>query len=199
MPNNLPNGGQVATPQTQQPVQNPIRNVTELQWNTDKQQLAALSILSPAAQHDLAVRHQKLYGTPLENMTEIVQESANTGQPLEQVWAAKYNVTERLQQLENERIESTVSQRVDAELAKRMSAGIIGGTTGVNANQMQSPFLQRMPAPVEGQAAQPSVTGAPDLTRIANQGSGQGTAATRAAEAYLSGKYKNERFDILTT
>lgn len=179
------------------PPQNPIRNVTELQFNQANQNLAALSILSPAAQHDLAVRHQKLYGQPLENMTEIVQETASTGKSLEEVWASKYNVAEQLKKLENERIEQLVSERVNAEVSAKISASVAGGAIGIPNNGTLSPFLQRLS---NEQASAPGngVVGAPDPNRIANQGTGQGTAAQNATAAYLSGKYKDERFSLIS-
>lgn len=202
MPFNTNNGGgQPAPGQTQQTqshqqqVANPIRNVTEMQWTQDKQQLAALSILSPAAQHDLAVRHKQVFGTDLPNMTELVQESANTGRPLEQIWAEKHNVAARMQELENQRIEQTVQERVEAELSKRISQAVVGGNTGLLPSN--SPFVQRM---TPGQSpADAATAGAPSLERIANQGTGAGSAALQATQKYLAGAYKNEKFDMLST
>ena len=109
------------------PPASPIQHVTQIAWNQDKQSLAALAMLSPAAQHDLAVRHQQLFNAPLPNMTELVNKAASTGQSLEAVWAEDYKVADRQQQLQNERLEATVQERVDAELAKRTSTLAMNG------------------------------------------------------------------------
>lgn len=177
----------------------PIRNITAPEWDQDKRNLAALAILSPAEQHDLAVRHQQVFGTQLPNMKELVNAAASTGRSLEDVWAEKYDVAAQLQKLEQERFEKTVQERTDQEVAKRLGASVVNGGTGIpNNHNVMSPFLQRIqpgqdPAQVQG------VAGAPDMTRIANQGTGQGAAANAATQAYLSGKYRNEKFDILTS
>ncbi len=175
---------------------NPVKSVSELQWNQDKQSLAALAMLSPAAQHDLAVKHQQLFGSQIGNMTEIVQEAANTGRSLEEVWGDKYNVSARMEEVKQAEINSLVEERTKAELAKMLSAGAVGGGVGVPNTNIGSPFLQRL-APADGQPS--AALGAPDMNRVANQGTGQGSAAQAATAAYLQGKYKNERFDMLNT
>jgi len=177
---------------------NPIQHVTQLAWNQEKQSLSALAMLSPAIQHDLAVRHQQLFGAPLANLTEIVNEAGSSGRSLEDIWAEKYNVAARQQQLAAEQLEATVAERVNTELAKRTSAMAINGG-GIPNNGLLSPFLTGNANIPQDQLASPGngIGGAPDMTRIANQGSGRGTAAQAATAAYLSGKYANEKFDII--
>jgi len=196
---NNQNPTQPAAPAALSAPVNPIQHVTQLAWNQDKQNLAALAMLSPAAQHDLAVRHQQLFNTPLANMTEIVNKAASTGRALEEVWAEDYKVPERQQQLQAEHLEATVKQRVDEEMAKRASAMALNGGGIPNNGGMISPFLQGNAHIPEDQLGQPGVGigGAPNMQRIANQGTGMGVAARAAADAYLSGKYANERFNIV--
>ncbi len=203
-PSSTPNGGNQIMPNQQNggrqesvaPPQNPIQPVNQLKYQQDQQNMAALAMLTPAAVNDLAVKHQQLFGTPLGNMTELIQEATSTGRSMEELWAEKYKVADRLQALDAERVENEVQARVKAELAKQLSAAALNGSPGINpgADQIRSPFLNTLQPPVEGRPAF-----SPDATRIANQGTGQGEAARRATEAFISGKYKNERFDLLTS
>lgn len=192
------NGGHMPNNQNgaAQPPANPIRNVSELQYQQSTQQLTALAALSPATQLDLAAKHQALFGQPMTNMTELVTESMQTGRTLEDVWMEKHNVASRIQKLEAERFDQTVKAKVDEELAKRIGASVVSGNAGGANSQFISPFLKGMELPPEQRQGP---TGAPDQTRIANQGTGVGTSAQQAAAAYASGKYKNEKFDLLSS
>lgn len=166
--------------------------VTSAQWQADKQNLAAMALLAPATQLDIAARHQTLFGTPIPNMTALVQESAASGKPLEEVWQQSYNVPAKLAELEAAKLSAEVDRRVQDELAKRLGGAVINGTP--TQQHSGSPFLTGFTAPYSPEAPQAN---APDMARIANQGTGHGTAAQRATEAVLSGKYKGERFELL--
>lgn len=185
------NGGTQNPPQKPE---NPIKSVSELHFNQQMNQAVALAALSPAAQLDLAAKHQQLFpNQPLSNMTALVQESMATGKSLEEVWSEQYKVPERIEALNKERFEQEVSQRVEAEIVKRVGAGIVSGNIGGNTDAYNSPFLQQLQVPIE-QRRGPA--GAPDPIRIANQGTGQGSAAQAATAAFLSGKYKGERVEL---
>lgn len=187
------NGGVPAS--TARP-ENPIRSVSELDYRQTTNNLTALAALSPATQMDLAVKHQSIFGQPMANMTELVTESMQTGRTLEDVWMEKHNVASKIQELETQRFNQTVETKVNEELAKRIGVNVVSGNAGVNNNGLLSPFLKGMDVPVE-QRQGPN--GAPDPGRMANQGTGQGTAAQNATAAYLSGKYRDTKFDILST
>jgi hypothetical protein len=179
------------------PVQSPIRNVSEPFFNQQMQQAQALAVLTPAALHDLSVKHQQLFGSdkPLTNMTALVNQSLEQGKTLEQVWAETYDVPAQITKLENDRIEQLVQQRTESEVAKRIGQAVVGGATGLGQNgQVGSLFLRDQGQPMESR----QLTGAPDMTRIANQGSGHSSTVQKATEAYLSGKYKDAKFDILS-
>lgn len=178
---------------TQAPTLPPSLGVTSAQWNADKQNLAAMALLAPATQLDIAARHQMLFGTPIPNMTALVQESAASGKPLEEVWQQSYNVSAKLAEIEAAKMNAEVDRRVQDELAKRLGGAVLNGTPTIQQGG-GSPFLNGFTAPFTPDAPNAN---APDPTRIANQGTGYGTAAQRATEAVLSGKYKGERFDLL--
>lgn len=196
-----PNGGtmtnqqlQNQTPGVTNPPANPIKPVSELQFNQQIQQVVAMTALTPAAINDLSVKHQQLFGTHLPNATELVNRALAEGKDINQIWSEEYKVPERMAQLEEERFNITVQAKVDEELAKRISQGIIAGNNTIG-HDYQSPFLQQRMLPPDQRTG---VNGAPDPNRIANQGTGVGTAATNAAAAYLSGKYKGEKFSLLS-
>lgn len=201
---NTPNGGQQQMNNQQQPQNhqqlpvppvNPIRNITEPQFQQFAQQTVALAALAPATQIDIANRHQALFGTPITDLRGLVNEAMTTGRDLQELWAEKYNVSAKEAEIQKQVIENEIESRVNAEVAKRVSQGIISGAAGVIADQHRSPFLQGLNVPLEQRQG---VTGAPNLDRIANQGSGRGEAAMRATEAYTSGKYANEKFSLIS-
>lgn len=189
------NGGNHPNPPA--PVASPIRNVSEPYFNQQMQQNQALAVLTPAVVNDLNVKHQRLFGVdkPIDNMVALVQQSLTENKTLEQVWAETYDVPAQITKLENDRIEQLVQQRTESEVAKRIGQAVVGGATGLGQNgQVGSLFLRDQGQPMD----QRQLTGAPSMERIANQGSGHSSTVQKATEAYLSGKYKDARFDILS-
>jgi hypothetical protein len=69
-----------------------------------------------AVLNDMADEHLELFGTRLSRK-ELVDEALSTGKTIEQVWEAKYNVTERRTQLTKETVE-----KHDAELVAKTAA-----------------------------------------------------------------------------
>lgn len=187
---NQPFGGQAG----QQAPSTPFQPVNTIAYQRDQQNMAALAMLTPAAMNDLAVKHQQLFGEPLADMTSLIKDATSSGRSIEDVWTEKYQVAERMQKLDAERVEQEVQTRVKAELAKALSGQVVNGGVGTLPGSAQSPFLQRLQPGADGRDPF-----APDPNRIANQGTGVGEGARRAAEAWQSGKYRNEKFDLLTT
>lgn len=187
---NQPLGGQAG----QQAPSNPFKPVDALVYQKDQQNMAALAMLTPAAVHDLSVKHQQLFNEPLADVTSLIKDATASGKNIEEIWAEKYQVAERIQKLDAERVEAEVQTRVKAELAKALSGQVVNGGVGTLPGSAQSPFLQRLQPGPDGRDPY-----APDMNRIANQGTGVGEGARRATEAWQSGKYRGERFDLLTT
>ncbi len=69
-----------------------------------------------AVLNDMADEHMELFGTRLSRK-DLVDEALSTGKTIEQVWEAKYNVTERRTQLTKETVE-----KHDAELVAKTAA-----------------------------------------------------------------------------
>ncbi len=69
-----------------------------------------------AVLNDMADEHRELFGTRLSRK-ELVDEAVSTGKTIEQVWEAKYNVTERRTQLAKESAEKHDKDLVDKATA----------------------------------------------------------------------------------
>lgn len=69
-----------------------------------------------AVLNDMADEHVELFGTRLSRK-ELVDEALSTGKTIEQVWEAKYNVTERRTQLVKESAEKHDKELVDKTAA----------------------------------------------------------------------------------
>lgn len=71
--------------------------------------------LTDASVHDLNVRHMTLYGKPLPNAIEFVQEALKNGKSLSGYFQEKFNV----QQREKDLLEESIQKRINEEVAVR--------------------------------------------------------------------------------
>lgn len=142
------------------------RFLTHEQFN---QEVAAYPFLA-AELHDLGVKHQQLFGSPLGDTTAIVKAALDSAREAEkykdpgrlkkidQVWEEKYNVAQKRTEIAKAAEDTRVEQRVQEELTKRASQQ--HSSPIPNAGLPGSPALSRKFEPVVKDAqiaARPSV------------------------------------------
>ncbi len=131
-----------------------------------------------AVLNDMADEHRELFGTRLSRQ-EIVNEALETGKTIEQVWEAKYGVTERRTQLTKES-----ADKHDKELVDKTAAD----TEARVRSELQLP----------PQRARDETTASPVLTRQFKPEIGPETPAAHqqrvmaAVQAHNEGKYHVE-------
>lgn len=162
----------------------PFNYVTDAQLGAATSQLMAVATMTPALIAAISVEHQKLFGEPLADPVSLVKAALAEGRDLETVWTETYKVADKRAELQTQAFNQQVEAKVQEELAKRQSQSVFGGALPLT-RMAPSPLLQDINLPPE----QRSVTAAPMFRT--------GTAAASATAAYISGKYRGEKFDLL--
>lgn len=111
------------------------------------------AVLADAMIHDLSTAHFELFGKPLPQAQKLVEEALNTGKPLTEVWAEKYKVKDRQNEVTEAGITQRIKEAVDAERAKLASESSLPGgkMIGFRDDLRGAPVLKEggLPAPTE--------------------------------------------------
>ncbi len=172
-------------PETQPTKGTPVANIDVSKFVTaddlDKQfgRLKSMDSRIQAQIWDLGVEHQKLFGTPLENVSAMVDEALGSKEPitLRAMWEKKHNVQAKRDELLRAQIRQEEHEKVDAELRTKYSAQSADGQRAFMPQMPQSEAYKKL----MGDAKIPDRNGSDkSMARIAR--------ATQAWEDTLAGK-----------
>lgn len=138
--------------------------------------------------HDLSIQHQKLFGAPLENASELVALSMQSAQDAvkfrdpsrektpQQIWAEKFNVAGKQQEIAEAGVQARINKAIEEDRIKRASQN--GGSPVPNAGIPGSPVIGHGFKPVvdAGKVSQSGDAGRGVAAAMANFGTHYGNA-----------------------
>lgn len=187
MPTNPNDPKRPAAPNGQNGYQGPTadRFVTRTAFEKEVNQAGVAYLIGNAALLDLDDEFRQLTGKGLPNRQNLIVEAAQAGKPLVDYIESKFEIAKLRVDKANADREAEINRRAEELAAKKLSeARLPIGNSGFEGSGVLSDTVRAMNNVAPGERPTEGIFARPGMP---------GRGAQRAAEAFLSGKYRNQQ------